>query len=134
MGKVAAKAQLARRARRRELVAEAAARRLALEPERVALERRIDAAVAEVLAARRLRESAVALADEADQATAAAVVKLREERLSLAKIARLCGIPRTTLARLLTSASCPQTSTELSLGPPNGSDSDLNSSANERNK
>ena len=134
MGKVAAKAQLARRARRTELVAEAAARRLALEPERVARESRIDAAVAEVLAARRLRDSALAMVDEADRATVAAVVRLRGQRVSLSKIARLCGVPRTTLGRLLSSASCRQMSVEPLAGTVDGSDGDLNTSANGRTK
>jgi hypothetical protein len=104
-------ARAVRGRRNKRLQALATARRLALETDRVARDRRIDAAVADVLAAREARTEAMNRVAAADAAATDALRQLRDEGVSLTTAAGLCGLSTAALRRLLNDSRT---------SPPNG--------------
>ena len=104
-------ARAVRGRRNKRLQALATARRLALETDRVERDQRIDAAVADVLAAREARTRAMNTVAAADAAASHAIRRLRDEGVSLPIAAGLCGLTTAALRRLLNDSRT---------SPPNG--------------
>ena len=100
---VTAKALRGRRNKR--LQALATARRIALETERVARDKRVDTALVDVLAARETWTKAMADATAADVATGDALRRLRAEGISLPAVAELSGLSLAAVRRLLVDTS-----------------------------
>ena len=96
----AAQAQAGRdRARERRLEA-ARERRLGLDPDQLAREKRIDDATVDVELAWEARAEAERAVEAAEGAAAAAVERLLAERLSAPEVVKLTGLDQATVRRL----------------------------------
>lgn len=78
----------------------ARARRLELDPEQVARERRIDEATVDVEVAWEGRTAAEGAIKDAEVAAAAAIERLLEEKLAIRDLVRLTGLDQATIRRL----------------------------------
>ena len=98
--RTAARAQAGRDRARERRLNEARERRLRLDPEQLAREKRIDDATVDVELAWEDRADALRAVETAEAAAGAAVDRLLTERLSLADIVKLTGLDRTSVRRL----------------------------------
>lgn len=126
-------ARAVRGRRNKRLQALATARRLALETDRVARDERIDAAVADVLAAREARTQAMNTVASAETAASEALRRLRDEGVSLTTAAGLCGLTTAALRRLLNdNRNLPPIGEPAGPGKPASSDGSANKSTETR--
>ena len=96
----AAQAQAGRDRARENRLRAARERRLQLDPDQLARERRIDEATVDVELAWQARAEAERAVDAAEVAAAAAVERLLAERLSASDVVKLTGLDQATLRRL----------------------------------
>src|SRR3954468_23876378 len=99
MGK-AAQAQAGRDRARDARLKAARERRLRLDPDQIARERRIDEAAVDVEVAWEERAQAEQAVAEAEVATAAAIERLVAEKLAVKDIVQLTGLDQATVRRL----------------------------------
>jgi hypothetical protein len=96
----AAQAQVGRDRTRESRLKAARERRLRLDPEQLAREKRIDEATVDVELAWGARAQAERAVTSAEVATATAVERLLGERLSVADVVKLTGLDQATVRRL----------------------------------
>lgn len=100
MGTVGAQAQAGRKRARESRLQAARERRLRLDPDQVARERRIDQAAVDVELAWEARDAARRAVEAAETAGAAAVARLLAERLGVGEVVKLTGLDQATVRRL----------------------------------
>ena len=98
--RTAARAQAGRDRARESRLKAARERRLRLDPEQLAREKRIDDATVDVELAWEDRADAQRAVETAEAAAGAAVYRLLAERLSIADVVKLTGLDQTTARRL----------------------------------
>jgi hypothetical protein len=96
----AAHAQAGRDRVRQSRLKAARERRLRLDPDQVAREKRIDAATVDVELAWEARAVAQRAVESAEVAAAAAVERLLDERLTVGDVVQLTGLDQSTVRRL----------------------------------
>lgn len=96
----AAQAQAGRDRARESRLKAARERRLRLDPDELAREKRIDEATVDAEVAWEARAEAECAVESAEVATATAVARLLGERLSVADVVKLTGLDQPTLRRL----------------------------------
>lgn len=100
MGKVAAQAQVGRDRVRDARLKAARERRLKLDPDQLARDRRIDEALVDVEVAWEERSQAEQAVTDAEVAAAAAIERLLAERLAAKEVVQLTGLDQATVRRL----------------------------------